>query len=90
MLLSRLTPAVEFKIWNPQWRDRVVLLADYKLATHNKIVFPKAKSLEGEWYISGTDAKKYPTEPFKTKTGTTMTMRAVPIDALQPLERSES
>lgn len=90
MLLSRLTPAVEFKIWNPRWHDRVVLLADYKLATHNKIVFPKAKSLAGDWYISGRDAAKYPTEPFKTKTGTVMTMRAVPIDALQPLERSES
>ena len=90
MLISRLTPVVEFKVWSPRWKDRMVLLADYKLATHNKIVFPKAKSLEGDWYISGTEAKKYPTEPMKTKSGTYLTMRVVPIDALQPLERSES
>lgn len=67
----------------------MVLLADYKLATHNKIVFPKAKILAGDWYISGTDAKTYTTEPMKTKSGTTMTMRVVPIDALQPLERGQ-
>ncbi len=89
MLLNRLTPVIEFKIWNPRWKDRMVLLADYKIATHNKIVFPKAKSLAGDWYISGTDVKTYPTEPMKTKSGTTMTMRVVPIDALQPLERGQ-
>lgn len=87
MLLKRLTTLQQFQIFSPRWHDRVVLLADYKIGTHNCVTFPKANTLEGEWYISGVNAKTYPLEPMKTKSGTNMMMREVPISALQPLER---
>jgi hypothetical protein len=85
--LSRLTVCNQFEILNPRWHDRQVLLADYKISTHNAITFPKANSMPGEYYISGISAKKYPTQPMKTKNGAIMTMRVVSIDALEPLER---
>lgn len=89
MILGRLTPVVKFVVFNPRWHDRKVLIADYKIATHNQINFPKANSLAGDWYISGKEAKTFPLEPLKTKAGGTMNVRVVPLDALQPLERGE-
>lgn len=87
MKISRLTPCQKLEILNPRWHDRVVLLADFKLGTHNIITFPKAKSLEGEWYISGAKAKSFPIEGLKTKSGSIMQVRAIPLDELEPLER---
>lgn len=88
MILPKLTPRQSFEIWNPRWHDRQVLLADFKIQTHNVITFPKSRALGGEWYISGERAKTFPTEPMKTKSGRMMTMRVVPIDELEPLEEN--
>lgn len=88
-VLSRLTPVVQFKIFNPRWHDRKVLVADYKIATHNQINFPKAASLAGDWYISGRDAKTFPIEAMKTRAGGSINMRVIPINDLQTLERGE-
>lgn len=87
MVLDRLTPVQELVVFNPRWHDRKALLADFKLGVHNKIVFPKANSLPGEYYISGSKAKSFPLEPMKTKSGGTIQLRAVPLDELEPLER---
>lgn len=89
MLLPRLTSVIKFEVWNPRWRDRKVLLADYKIGTHNQVNFPKAKSLPGDWYISGKDAKTFPLESMQTKSGNKIAMRVVPLDALQVFERGE-
>lgn len=89
MVIGRLTPVIKFEVWNPRWNDRKALIADYKIGTHNQINFPKAKSLAGDWYISGKEAKTFPLEPLKTKAGGTMNVRVIPLDALQPLERGE-
>ncbi len=87
MILKNDTICQEFVIYNPRWNDRMVLLADFKIGTHNAITFPSARTLPGTWYISGEKARMYGTEPFKTKSGRFMTMRVVPLDALEVLER---
>ena len=88
MKLARLTPVIEFEIWNPRWHDRVALIANFRIGTHNKITFPKAPTLAGEWYISGEKARTYPLENMPTKNGSTLAVRAVPLADLEPLERT--
>lgn len=82
MILDRTTPASKIEIWQPRWKDRVVLIAKYKVGTHNIITFTKAKSLPGEWYISGAEAATWPVE-----SNGKLQCYAVPLDELQPLER---
>lgn len=86
MHLSSTTPRQLFHIFHPRYHDRTVLLADYRITTHNVITFPKAASMGGEWYISGIEAKACPEESMKTKSGSTILMRVVPIDDLEPME----
>lgn len=87
MILKNDTRCSEIEVWNPRWHDRKVLIANFKLGTHNAITFPRARTLEGTWYISGLKAGQYPTEIMKTKSGKDMTMRVIPLDDLEPLER---
>jgi hypothetical protein len=87
MILKKDTIANNIEIFMPRWHTRDVLLAEHKIGTHNRITFIKAPTLSGDWYISGVDAKSYPKEELKTKSGLSMPIRAVPISALEPLER---
>lgn len=82
MTVTRLTPLQLIEIWQPRYKDRKVLVAKYKVSTHNKIIFTKAKHLEGkEYYISGADASKYPIEDNGK-----LACYAIPLDDLEPLE----
>ncbi len=51
-----------FEIWQPRWKDRTVLLAKYKAGLHNEIIFTKAPSMPGSYYISGSDIAKCPVQ----------------------------
>lgn len=83
MILNRLTPVQSLEILQPRWKDRRVLLAKYKVGTHNRVVFTKAPTLAGEFYISGAKASTYPLE-----TNGKLMCFAVPLDELEPLERN--
>lgn len=83
MRLSRLQPAQLFKIKQPRWRDRTVLIAKYKVGTHNEIVFTEAKSMPGSYYISGLEAATYP-----INNNGKLDCYVIPIDDLEPLERT--
>jgi hypothetical protein len=51
------------EIWAPRWRDRVALVASYKvLPGRNLIRFTKAGSYNGIYVINGDDVKKCPLE----------------------------
>lgn len=52
----------EIEIWQPRYKDKTVLIAKYKVKEHNKIIFTKAKHLDGEYYLSGDTIKSYPLE----------------------------
>lgn len=48
-------------IWNPKYKTDSVLIATYKVAEENTIIFTKAKHLEGKEYnISGDDIRQFP------------------------------
>lgn len=83
MILSRNTPCQAFSIFQPRWKDRTVMLANYKVGTHNSIKFTKAPTMEGEYYISGAKAKTFPLE-----SNGTIQCYCVPLSELEPLERS--
>lgn len=82
MILSRTTPAHKIEIWQPRWKDRTVMLAKFKVGTHNEITFTKTKSLPETYYISGEKARTFPLEPNGK-----ILCYCVPIDELEILER---
>ncbi len=55
-----------FDIWQPRWKDRMVLLATYKVADENIITFSKTPSLKGTYRISGEEVKKCHIRPEDT------------------------
>lgn len=68
----------EIDIIAPRWRDRTILLAEWKLGVMNKIIV-RDKHFPQPLYISGEKVRKFPVEELKTKQGTRFTVRAVPI-----------
>lgn len=47
-------------IWQPRWKDRVALIAKFRVAQDNYIRFTKTKSLPGVYYISKEKLEHYP------------------------------
>ena len=84
MKLSRTTLCSKIDILAPRWHDRVVLIAKYKVSTHNEVVFTKAKSLPGTYYLSAETIRKYPLE-----TNGKIECYAVPLHELEVLERED-
>lgn len=85
MLISRYTPLNLIDIWQPRYKDRVVLIASYKVKENNKIIFSKAKHLAGKvYYMSGRKIRSYPID-----TNGKVQCYAVPLDDLEPLEYKE-
>ena len=51
----------KIEIWQPKYKTDSVLIATYKVAPENTIIFTKAKHLEGKEYsISGADIRQFP------------------------------
>ncbi len=51
------------EIWQPRWKDRVVLIATFKVKDgENVIVFTKAPTLNGRYSVSGDVIRSYPIE----------------------------
>lgn len=48
------------EIWQPRWRDKVVLIAKSKVKDQNTIVFTKTPGMKGKYYLSGELIKSYP------------------------------
>lgn len=71
-------------IWQPRWKDRTVLIAKHKAGLNNIVTFSKAKSLEGEWYVSGADIAKCPID-----SNGKIACYAVPLERFQPFEGFE-
>lgn len=86
MKLTKGTFVTRLEVWNPKWSTRTVKLAAHKVGTHNIITFPKARTLEGEWYISGSDVRDYPITQMPTKAGAEMDIYEVKLSDLEPVE----
>jgi len=81
MKLSRLTPASNIEIFAPRYRDKTILIAKFKVSTHNIITFTKAKSLPDSYYLSGATIQKSPLD-----NNGKIAVYAVPQDELQLFE----
>jgi hypothetical protein len=87
MKLTRLTVANKLEILAPRWKDRTVLLADWKIGQHNEINITCVNK-DGEryfpqpFYMSGEKIKSYPAQPHSTRK-----VYTVPINDLETLER---
>lgn len=87
MILQKFTPCNKLIIMAPRWRDKTVLLADWKIGAHNEIEIT-AKRKNGEryypqpMYISGSKVKTYPTQPHGARK-----VYIVPLSDLEILER---
>lgn len=72
------------EIRSPRYRDRVVLLAKYRLPCGTgvdvKILYGAYK---GVYYVSNEAICQSPVESMTTKQGKQIAMRAVPIDAME-------
>lgn len=71
-------------IREPRWRDRTVLLADWKLGEDNMVIIDHRNYPE-PFYISGAQARQYPLESKKSKNGKEFFVRIVPINDLVPM-----
>lgn len=82
MKLPTTTPTNLLLIKQPRWKDRVVLLAKYKVGTHNTVRFTETPSMKQDYYISGETVKKYP-----LTTNGKIDCYEVPITALDYIEK---
>jgi hypothetical protein len=82
VILKRLTPANKIAIWQPRWKDRKVLIAKFRVGTHNEVVFTKTKSLPSVYYLSGETIRRYPLE-----NNGKILCHAVDMNELEILER---
>jgi hypothetical protein len=91
MTLQTNTPCQVIEIWQPRWKDRKVLIAKFKVGTHNEIHFtggPQKRipdSLKGKFYVSGDTIRKSPLE-----TNGSIDCYAVDLNELEPLERNNA
>lgn len=70
-------------IWEPRWHDRTVLISTARVKEHNRIVFTKAKSLEGkEFFISWNKLKTY-----KKESNGKIMCYVVPLDDLKEMRQ---
>lgn len=87
MQLPATTQVSLIEILAPRWKDKTVLIADWKVGPHNKIVI-KAKKQDGSryfpepFYMSGEKLQTYPTQPHATRS-----VYIVPLDDLEVLEQ---
>lgn len=71
----------------PRYRDRVVLLAKYRLpcgeGVDARILYGAYK---GVYHVSNEVISQSPVEPMTTKQGKQIAMRAVPLDKMERVE----
>lgn len=75
------------KIWQPRWRDRVVLIARYRIPAGRDFEIEITQSTaKGVYKVTNELICKSPIEEMKTKQGKVIQMRAVPLDGLERVE----
>lgn len=84
VIVDKMTPMNKISIWEPRYHDNRVLIHPNKVSAHNKIVFTKAPSLSGTYYLAGRTIRKY----NKVSNGSVQCY-AVPISELRPLQINE-
>lgn len=74
-------------IKSPRYRDRTVLLARYRLPCGQDVkVKINEGAYKGIYNVKNEDICKSPIEDMKTRNGTSIQVRAVPLSALERVE----
>lgn len=74
-------------IKSPRYRDRTVLLARYRLPCGQDVEVKITEgAYNGVYKVKNEDICKAPIEDMKTRNGTTIQVRAVPLSALERVE----
>lgn len=84
VILSKWEPKNLIEIWEPLYSEKLVLINPAKVGRHNLIVFTKAKSLPGRYYLSGETIKR-----CKKRSNGSIDCYAVPVSELRPLQLTE-
>lgn len=75
------------EIFEPRYRDRVVLLAKYRLPANADVQVNITKgSYKGLYLVAAADIAKAKDEVMMSKNGREIAMKAVPLGSLQRLE----
>lgn len=69
-------------IFEPRWHDRVVLIAEHRLADDNEIVIDN-KNFPHPYYITRQRVMSFPQQLVPSKAGKQIPMRQVPIIELE-------
>lgn len=78
------------EIYHPRYNDSVVLLARYRLPAGQGVkVHIKYGAYRGYYGVSNADICSSPIEPFITKNGRKIQVRAVPLEKLVKLEEED-
>lgn len=72
------------KIKEPRYRDRKVLVARYRIPCGGGVTIEILKgSYKGVYKVSNEDICSSDIESMQTRNGTTISMRAIPLDKLE-------
>ncbi|MBR2766819.1 hypothetical protein IKF63_01180 [Candidatus Saccharibacteria bacterium] len=72
------------EIFEPRYRDRVVLAARYKITPGYPVKLRiKKGAYKGDWVAPSSVVAKSPVEKMKTKAGALIEMKAIPLDSLE-------
>lgn len=75
------------KIWQPRWRDRVVLIARYKIPSGRDFNIEITQSAyKGIYKVTNEVICRSAIEEMRTKAGKVIQMRAVSLDDLERVE----
>lgn len=76
-----------FKINEPRYHDRVVLVARYRIPCGQDFTIQILKgAYAGEYKITNEVVCASPIESMKTRSGKQLSMRAVPLDKLERIK----
>lgn len=91
MILDRRDHKITFRIWEPRYHDKKVLLSKLKVdqpkakrKVEHLIVELESNYMRGSWYLSRTVAKR-----AKVESNGVIDCYCVPLDKLQTVEISE-
>lgn len=78
------------EIWEPRYRDKTVLVANYKIPTSGNLELRITKGYyAGEYTVDEEVAFNCPIEQMGTKSGGTIDVRVIPLDKLKKKEAHE-
>jgi len=92
MILGKFTPCSKIEIRSPRWKERTIGIAKFRVGVHNEIEILSTRPdgtrhYPDKYYISGESVRACPTQVLKPSG---VVLYLVPINSLEPLERSDS